>query len=131
MTFMSVMPNLYTTDVERAAAFYGGQLGGTPMFRYPAEGPAQHVEMRLGEVTIALSRHDTAGGDGLPAPTAGHPMELVVWCESADQAVAALRAAGTTVLVEPYDHVAGHRRAYVTEPDGNWIALVSTPAAQT
>jgi lactoylglutathione lyase len=55
-------------------------------------------------------------------------MELVVWCDSADESVAALRAAGTTVLVEPYDHVAGHRRAYVTDPDGNWIALVSTAA---
>jgi hypothetical protein len=30
---------------------------------------------------------------------------------------AKLRAAGTPVLTEPYDHVA--------DPDGNWVALVS------
>ena len=51
-------------------------------------------------------------------------MELVVWCDSADDAVAALRAAGTPVLVEPYTGH-GNRRAYVTDPDGNWLALVS------
>lgn len=27
-------------------------------------------------------------------------------------------------LVEPYH---GNRRAYVTDPDGNWLALVSNP----
>lgn len=55
-------------------------------------------------------------------------MELVVWCDSADDAVAALRAAGTPVLVEPYTGH-GNRRAYVTDPDGNWLALVSKPPA--
>jgi catechol 2,3-dioxygenase-like lactoylglutathione lyase family enzyme len=41
-----------------------------------------------------------------------------------DAAIARLRAARAPVLVEPYDHVAGHRRAYVADPDGNWLALV-------
>ena len=48
----------------------------------------------------------------------------MVWCDSADDAVAALRAAGTPVLVEPYTGH-GNRLAYVTDPDGNWLALVS------
>jgi lactoylglutathione lyase len=129
MTFTSMMPNLYSADVRRATAFYRDQLGGTQTFQYPADGPAEHVELRLGDVTIALSSRDSAGGNGLPAPAPGQPLELVVWCDSADDAVAALRAAGTPVLVEPYDHVAGHRRAYVTDPDGNWIALVSQEGA--
>jgi lactoylglutathione lyase len=128
MTVMSVMANIYSANVERAVAFYRDLLGGTETFRYPADGPAEHVELRIGEVTIALSSRDVVQGQGLPAPTAGHPMELVAWCESADSTVAALRAAGTPVLVEPQDHVAGHRRAYVTDPDGNWIALVSKRA---
>ena len=132
MPFTSLMPHLYSADVERAAAFYRDQLGGTQTFRYPAQGsagPAQHVELRIGDVTIALSSRDVVQADGLPAPTAGHPMELTVWCDSADNAVAALQAAGTPVLVKPYNHVAGHRRAYVTDPDGNWIALVSKESA--
>ncbi len=128
MMFMSVMPNLYTADLERSAAFYRDLLGGTQTFRTPAEGPAEHVELRLGDVTVALSNRDAVQREGLPAPTAGHPMELVVWCDSADDAVAALRAAGTPVLVEPYSAHA-HRRAYVADPDGNWIALVSKDGA--
>jgi hypothetical protein len=27
-------------------------------------------------------------------------------------------------VIEPYDHVAGHRRAYVADPDGTSLALV-------
>jgi len=59
MMVTSVMPNLYTADVERAAAFHRHLLGGTPTFTFPRGGPAEHVELRLGDVTIALvSRHD-------------------------------------------------------------------------
>jgi lactoylglutathione lyase len=126
MKVNSVMPNLYSADVERATAFYRDLLGGVETFRYPADGPAEHVELRLGDAMIAVSSRDAVPGEGLPAPTAGHPMELVAWCDSTDDVVAALRAAGTPVMVEPYSgHVSGHRRAYVADPDGNWVSLVS------
>jgi lactoylglutathione lyase len=122
----SVMPNLYTADVERAVAFYRDQLGGTQTFRTPAEGRPSHVELSLGDVTIAVSSRDAVVMEGLPEPTAGHPMELVVWVDSTDETVASLRAAGARVLIEPYSgHVSGLRRAYVADPDGNWLALVS------
>jgi lactoylglutathione lyase len=122
---LSVMTNLYSADVDRAVAFYRNLLGGEQTFRYPADDrPAEHAELRLGDVTIAVSSRDAV--EHLPAPTTGHPMELVVWCESTDDTFAALRAAGTPVLVEPHSgHVSGLRRAYVADPDGNWIALVS------
>jgi lactoylglutathione lyase len=119
MPFLSAMPNLYSADVERSVAFYRDLLGGTETFRV-----AGHVELRIGDVTIAISDRSHVMGEGLPAPTPGHSMELVVWCDSADDAIAALRAAGTPVLVEPYT-AHGHRRAYVTDPDGTWISLVS------
>jgi lactoylglutathione lyase len=125
MTFTSVMPNLYSADVDRAVAFYRDLLGGTQTFRTPAEGQAVHVELRLGDTTIAISGREEVPKQGLPAPTAGHPLELALGCQSTDDAVAELRAAGTPVLVEPYSHPSGHRRAYVADPDGNWIALVS------
>jgi lactoylglutathione lyase len=51
----------------------------------------------------------------------------VVWCDDVDAETARLRAAGTPVVVEPYDHPAGHRRAYLADPDGNWLALVDAP----
>jgi lactoylglutathione lyase len=125
MTITSVMPNLYTADMERALAFYRDLLGGNQTFATPAEGTPEHVELRLGGIVVALSSRDAVPRQGLPAATAGHPMELVVGCDSADGTLATLRAAGAPVLVEPYSHVSGHRRAYVADPDGNWIALVS------
>lgn len=129
MMFTSVMPHLYTADMERAVAFYRDLLGGTQTFRTPAEGLAEHVELRIGDAIIALSSRDAVPRQGLPEPTPGHPMELTVGCDSADDAVAALRAAGTPVLVEPYSHAAGHRLAYVADPDGNWIAVASKERA--
>jgi lactoylglutathione lyase len=125
MAFLSVMPNLYVADVERSAAFYRDLLDGTETFRLPADRPATHVEVKLGAVTVAISAATEVAKQGLPEPTAGHPLELVVWCDSADDAIADLRAAGVPVLVEPDDHAAGNRRGYVTDPDGNWIAIVS------
>lgn len=122
MPFLSVMPNLYAADVEKSVAFYRDLLGGAETFRVDG-----HVELRIGDVTIAISDRGHVVGEGLSAPTPGHPLELVVWCDSADDAVAALRAAGTPILVEPCTAHA-NRRAYVTDPDGNWIALVSKPA---
>lgn len=122
----SVMPNLYSTDVERAVAFYRDLLGGVPTFQFPEIGTPEHVEVRLGEVTIAISHRDAVAPQGLPEPSAGNPMELVLWCDDTDAIVATLRAAGTPVLVEPSVHDAsGHRRAYVADPDGHWISLVS------
>jgi lactoylglutathione lyase len=130
MKFLSVMPNLYVADVEASAAFYRDLLGGTETFRLPAAGPATHVELRIGDVIIAVSSRDEVAPQGLPEPSGGHPLELVVWCDSADEAVAALRAAGVPVVAEPSGgHVSGLRRGYVADPDGNWIALVSETSA--
>jgi lactoylglutathione lyase len=129
MAFSSVMPNLYVADVERSAAFYRDLLGAAETFRTPADGPAKHVELRLGGVVIALSAATEVPLQGLPTPTPGHPFELVVWCDSADDAVEGLRAAGVPVLVEPSSHASGTCRGYVTDPDGNWVALVSRLAA--
>jgi len=126
----SVMPNLYSADVERAVAFYRDQLGGTQTFRTPAEGRPSHVELRLGDVTIAISSRDAVVAEGLPEPVAGHPMELVVWVDWTDDTVNSLRAAGAPVLIEPHSgHVSGLRRAYVADPDGNWLAVVSKDRA--
>jgi lactoylglutathione lyase len=127
--FLSVMPNLYVADVQASAAFYRDLLGGTETFRLPAAGPATHVEIRIGDVVLAVSSRDEVVPQGLPAPSPGHPLELVIWCDSADEAVAGLRTAGVPVVVEPSVHVSGHRRGYVADPDGNWIALVSEEAA--
>jgi lactoylglutathione lyase len=129
MAFLSMMPNLYVSDVERAAAFYRDLLGGAETFRVPADGPALHVELRIGTAMLALSADTEVPAQGLPTSTPGHPLELVVWCDSAAEAIEDLRAASVPVLAEPYSHVSGTLRGYVTDPDGNWVAIVSKTTA--
>lgn len=124
--FTESMLNLYSQDLPRAVGFYRDQIGFQQTFRFPAEGDPRHVELRLGASRLALSDRAALAETGLPAPTPGHPHELVVWCDDVDAAVARLRGAGSPVVREPYDHVAGHRRAYVSDPDGNWVALVGS-----
>lgn len=120
------MLNLYSADVAAAAHFYGDLLGFNQTFQYPPSGAPRHVELRLGDSMLAITSHAAVRETGLPQPSPGHMHELVVWCDSVDAAIERLRSAGAAVLIEPYDHVAGHRRAYVADPDGNWLALVQS-----
>jgi lactoylglutathione lyase len=116
------MPNVFTRDIDRALAFYRDLLGLSVVFRFPFDRRPEHVVLRLGDSQLAL----TAGGPadvGLE-PGSGNSFELVVWCDDVDREASRLSEAGAPILVEPYDHVARHRRAYVADPDGNWIALV-------
>lgn len=119
------MPNLFTRDIEAAVVFYRDQLGFPPCSQVPREGRLEHVVLRLGDSLLALSTPRAVTGAGLDS-TAGNPFELVVWCDDVEETTK-LRSLGATVAVEPYDHPAGHRRAYVADPDGNWIALDDAP----
>jgi lactoylglutathione lyase len=122
--FSNWMPNVFTDDVARALDFYRDVLGFEETFRFPREGRPLHVELRLGESVLAVSHGGEVVRMGLPAPAAGGHHELVLWCADVDDAVRGLREAGAPILVEPFPHVAGHRRAYAADPDGNWLALV-------
>jgi len=122
-TFSDSMPNLYTRDIGAAVAWYRDQLGFIATYQFPPEGPPSHVELRLGDSRLALSTYDAVREAGV-TPEPGKAFELVVWCDDVDAAVRRLSAVGTPVIVAPHDHVAGHRRAYVADRDGNLLALV-------
>jgi lactoylglutathione lyase len=117
------MPNLFTSDIEAALGFYRDRLGFTPSFRFPPAGRPEHVVLELGGSRLALSTDRAITAAGLQ-PERGNPFELVVWCDDVDAEAERLGASGAAVVVAPYDHPAGHRRAYVSDPDGNWLALV-------
>ncbi|GGH86901.1 lactoylglutathione lyase [Pullulanibacillus pueri] len=123
--FLSAYPHVYTQDINQALRFYRDLLGFKQTFQFPDKGQPDHVELRLGDSVIALTTNDAVKDDGVSAPTPGHPFQLTVWAEAADQAVEHLREAGVPVVIETHDHMSGNRRAYVTDPDDNWIAIVS------
>ena len=122
--FTDAMTNLFTPDINRAVAFYRDLVGFTQTFQYPAMGQPEHAEFRLGHFMLALSRVEAARTVSLPEPRPGNLAELVIWCDDVDAELSRLTAAGTPVLVKPFEHVAGQRRASVEDPDGNWVTLV-------
>jgi lactoylglutathione lyase len=64
--------------------FYRDLLGFTQTYQFPREGKPEHVELRLGESMVALSTPGAIRGVGLPEPSRGQVLELVVWCEDVD-----------------------------------------------
>ncbi|WP_409271556.1 VOC family protein [Neobacillus sp. SCS-31] len=123
--FLSVFPSLYTADINRSLKFYRDLLEFEETFRFPDTGEPEHVELRLGNSMIALTTYEAAKEGSVSSPTPGHPFELTIWAEDADQAIDRLRSAEVPVIIEPKVHKAGITRAYVSDPDCNWIAIVS------
>ena len=120
----SAWPILYARDLDRSLAFY--QLLGLRLgYRWPADGEPQFVVLRLGDWAIGLATgdaperlHGSRFGDGLR-------FELCAYVDDVDADVARLRKEGVEVLHEPEDKPWAERAAYVADPDGNPIQLVT------
>lgn len=119
-------PNLFTGELELSLAFYRDHLGFSEVLRVPSDGSPEHAVLELGESRVALSTDRGVQEAGLRSQGT-NAFELLIWCHDVDAEVAKLREAGARVLVDPYQHRGGHRRAYVADPAGNWVALVDAP----
>jgi len=123
--FLSTFPSLYTSDINQSLTFYRDLLEFEETFRFPDKGEPEHVELRLGDSLIALTTYAAAKEGSVAAPTPGHPFELTIWAEDVYQAINHLRESAVPVVIEPKEHKAGVHRAYVSDPDGNWLSIVS------
>jgi lactoylglutathione lyase len=120
-------PILYTPDVKGSAAFYAGRLGFQEIFRMPPGDDAGYIGLELADSRLGIV------GEAWPAERIGvhrgdaPRFELWVYVDGVDATVAQLREAGVPVLAEPEDMPWGERMAYVSDPDGNPVALASSP----
>src|SRR5690349_17661384 len=96
-------------DAGAALRFYGDVLG------WEFEGPGP------GEYHVARVRGADVAGVGAGDATPG--WNTYVRVESADEAAAAARAAGGTVVAEPFDVLPAGRVAVVAAPEGARIGL--------
>lgn len=120
---LKALVTVFSSDIERSAGFYGGLLGLAESYRFPRSGAPLHIEYAVGGTTIAISAPEGLASHGMPPATSGHPFEIGLKTDDVDALVDLLRAAGTTILREPFDSPAGNRVAYVADPDGTWISL--------
>jgi predicted enzyme related to lactoylglutathione lyase len=102
-------------DPKAAMAFYGG------LFGWEFEGPAEMPGVPDGEYHVAkLKGRDVAGVGTEPAE--GAPpvpaWTTYVWVDSADNAAANVKAAGGTIVVEPFDVLPAGRMAVLADPGG-------------
>jgi catechol 2,3-dioxygenase-like lactoylglutathione lyase family enzyme len=125
-TFRDPQINLYVRDVERSLRFYTERFGFVETFRTPAEGTPIHAEVRLGGLVLGLAdnaaaraMHGIDTGDGQPQA------EIAIWTDDTDAAYADLLAHGAPSLSSPHDFLGRLRSAWVADPDGNPIQIVT------
>jgi lactoylglutathione lyase len=109
-------PVVVATDVAATAAFYE-RLDFERHFELPG-----YVGLRRGTYEVAVvdaawpEQYGLSFGEGVR-------FEMFVYVDAVDRLVDELRSDGVTVLREPADMPWGERVAYVTDPDGNPVAL--------
>ncbi|GGK76142.1 VOC family protein [Streptomyces flaveus] len=117
-------PVVHTRQVSAVAAFYE-QLGFARHTQHPDAGEPGFVGLRRGPAEIAVSGISPPAPRGDHSANGGDRWEMFVFVEEVDAAVERLRRAGAPVLSEPVDMPWGERVAYVTDPDGNRVAVAS------
>jgi lactoylglutathione lyase len=117
-------PVVYASDVAATARFFE-RLGFERHVQMPPDGEPGYVGLRRASGEVAVV-------DGAwPQDQFGVPMgdgprvEMFVYVDDVDVTVADLTADGTTVLRPATDMPWGERVAYVTDPDGNPVALAA------
>ncbi len=124
--FSDVLIVLYVADLERSVRLYRDALGMSETYRFPRDGTAEHIELKLGPSVIGLSSDAGLARHGLPPhERGGHPFELAIGCADADAAFARLVAAGCRPVRPPFDTEAGNRTAYLEDFDGHRMSVYS------
>ncbi len=125
--FVNPAINYYVDDVETAVRFYTEHFGFIETFRTPQQGKPMHVELTLGSFILGLASKESAQSmHGLPLGPGGSPRaELVVWTENVDEAYGLLLDKGGPGLSAPHDFLSSLRSAWVMDPDGNPVQIVS------
>lgn len=101
------------SDLAAATTLYSTLLGTAPAFETPG-----YVQFSVGGIDVGL------------APRGGGPDTPVAYwkVDDLDAAVAAVVAAGASVVSEPREVGGGRRIAVVADADGNPVGLLSDAA---
>ncbi len=123
---MRSFPVIFALSVGDTAQFYE-RLGFERHFQLPGEGEPGYVGLRRGSYEIAVVAQEWPLQQYGASVGTGVRFELFVYVENVDATVDRLRETGSSILREPADMPWGERVAYVSDPDGNPVALAARP----
>ena len=104
-------------DPDAAVAFYGELFGWEFEDVMPPESPGRYFAARIRGGDVAAVGSVPAGAP--PAAT----WNTYVWVQSADETAAKVRAAGGSVVTEPFDVMDAGRMAVCADPEGAVFCL--------
>lgn len=117
--FRELYPIVGTTRMTDMLHFYRDLLGARQTYTFPADGTPVYVGLTLGAGSeFGLATTETG-------PPARRHIDLCVYADDCDAAVAHLRAHGVPITEEPADQPWGERMARVLDPDGNPLVVLS------
>ena len=123
--FSDFQVNMIVADVEPCVAFYKA-IGFAETYRTPAEGAAEHVEVRTIGLTLGISSATAAREvHELDTSGAGDAVQVCLWCHDVDIAFARMLQAGARAVREPRDFQGGRlRNGWVRDPANNLVEVV-------
>jgi predicted enzyme related to lactoylglutathione lyase len=99
-------------DADAAAAFYSGLFGWEVEDVMPPGSDAKYLVARIRDGDVAAISSQANGSARAPV------WSTYVWVDSADETAASVRAAGGTVLMEPFDVLEAGRMAVFADREG-------------
>jgi predicted enzyme related to lactoylglutathione lyase len=113
----TVRPIIVSNDLERLRGFYTSLLGAEQIFRYPEEGDAFYVGLKVGDSELGISS-DSGVSPGDPGR-----MLLSIEVPDVDALLPKVGDLGGTATSGANDMPWGARVAHIKDPDGNVVNL--------
>ena len=121
-------PIVYARSVEATSKFYES-LGFERHFQLPEEGEPGYVGLRRGDSEMAVVSRDWPEQQYGLTVGEGPRFEMFVYVNDADATISRLHDGGAGVL-RPAEHMPwGERVGFVTDPDGNPVAIATATGA--
>ncbi len=122
--FRSPQIVLFSSDVERAAAFYTA-IGFSEVFRTPADGEPIHVDLVLDGYRLGIASETSTREDhGLDPVVEGQRAAVILWTDDTPAGYERLLRHGATPVKPPSRWLDRLLIAWAADPDGHLIQVV-------
>ncbi len=126
VAFSNPSVNLYAHDIDGSVRFYRDILGFTETFRIPEQGRPDHVELRLGTLTVGVATFEALRRQHGIRTSPGPPrVELALFTADVDGAFGWSTDHGAAGRTPPRDFGGYLHRAVIADPDGNPVIFTT------